>query len=104
MEVARAALEELGLPPLDARDTVRRFLAYDEEHLAQAVVEEDTKAAFERRAQAYTAELERLFEEDLKGGVSRVAPEPAALSRVLRRPSLERPPTVLLQRPPDPPP
>ncbi len=101
MEVARAALEELGLPPLDARDTVRRFLAYDEEHLAQAVVEEDTKAAFERRAQAYTAELERLFEEDVKGGVSRVAPEPAALSRVLRRPALDRPPTERLQRPPD---
>ena len=100
MEVARAALEELGLPPLDARDTVRRFLAYDEEHLAQAVLEEDTKAAFERRAQAYTAELERLFEEDLKGGGARLGPEPAVLSRVLRRPNPDRSSTERHNRPP----
>jgi monovalent cation:proton antiporter-2 (CPA2) family protein len=104
LEVARTALEELGLPAIEARDTVRRFLTYDEEHLAQAVHDEDSEAALERRAIAYTAELEQLFEHDLHAAATRLAPEPVALSRVLRRPLTVRPPTTPHDpRPEDPP-
>ncbi len=113
LEVARTALEELGLPSVEARDTVRRFLAWDEEQLAQATDDEDGEVAMKRRALAYTAELEQLFEQDLHAtpldrvrspttAPTRPAPEPIPLSRVLRRPAAERLPPRQSPRPEDP--
>ena len=64
LEIARMTLEDLGLPSDDARATVRRFLEYDEDALDKAVGEDDSPETTIKRAQAYTADLEKLFERD----------------------------------------
>lgn len=68
IEAARLTLEELGLPSSDARETVRTFAEYDEMMVRKAYVHRNDQQALVESAKQYTEELERLFEQDAKGG------------------------------------
>lgn len=66
LEAARATLEELGLPPSDARESVRRFAEYDEEMVRKLFALRNDEKALIASAREYGAELERLFERDAR--------------------------------------
>jgi glutathione-regulated potassium-efflux system ancillary protein KefC len=66
VEAARAALEKLGVPSAEAERTSARFAAYDEEMVRRSFVLKDDQEALISAAKQYSAELERLFEEDAR--------------------------------------
>jgi hypothetical protein len=61
------ALEELGLPSGDARETVRKFAEYDEAMVREVYAHRHDEKALVERAKQYGEELERLFEQDAQG-------------------------------------
>ena len=64
VEASRLTLEELGFPAADAKRTVKKFAEYDEAQVKKvSAIRDDEKAQIES-AKKYSAELERIFEED----------------------------------------
>ncbi|MDB5219564.1 MAG: Glutathione-regulated potassium-efflux system protein KefB, partial [Myxococcaceae bacterium] len=64
VDAARLTLEELGVPSVDARRTVRTFSAYDDEMVKKhAPLRNDEKALIES-SKRYAEELERILEND----------------------------------------
>ncbi len=66
VDASRVVLEELGLPSQEAREALTRFAAYDEQMLVQAAAVRDDEKKLIEQAKQYTAELERIFEQDAK--------------------------------------
>jgi monovalent cation:proton antiporter-2 (CPA2) family protein len=66
VEAARAALEKLGVSSAEAERTTARFAAYDEEMVRRSFVLKDDQEALISAAKQYSAELERLFEQDAR--------------------------------------
>jgi monovalent cation:proton antiporter-2 (CPA2) family protein len=66
VEAARRTLEELGFPSADARNTVKRFAEYDEEMVRQTFTLRDDPQALIASSKQYSAELERIFEQDAR--------------------------------------
>jgi monovalent cation:proton antiporter-2 (CPA2) family protein len=64
LEAARATLEELGVERADARRTVRRFGAYDEEMVRKTYAQRDDEKALIESSKKYAEELERIFQQD----------------------------------------
>jgi monovalent cation:proton antiporter-2 (CPA2) family protein len=62
-------LEELGLSPVDARETVRKFQEYDEEVLLQQFKFRDDEKALIATAQQSTKDLEKIFEQDARARI-----------------------------------
>jgi len=66
VEAARRTLEELGFPAADARSTVKRFAEYDEQSVRNSFALRDDQQALIASAKQYSAELERIFEQDAR--------------------------------------
>lgn len=64
VEMARSTLEELGLPTSDARSAATIFADYDEDAVRKTVAIRDDQKALIASAKAYSAELERIFQQD----------------------------------------
>ncbi|MFO0679165.1 MAG: monovalent cation:proton antiporter-2 (CPA2) family protein [Polyangiaceae bacterium] len=64
LEAGRIVLEELGFPSADAKRTVKKFGRYDEEMIRQTYVHRDDEKALIESARKYSAELEKIFEQD----------------------------------------
>jgi monovalent cation:proton antiporter-2 (CPA2) family protein len=70
LDAARITLEELGVPAADARRTVRRFGAYDENQMRETAPLRDDEKALIESSKKYAAELERILEEDERAAKS----------------------------------
>jgi Kef-type K+ transport system membrane component KefB len=66
LEAARATLLGLGVSDVEAGRTTSRFAEYDEQMVRRWFVLKDDQAALISAAKQYSAELERLFEEDAR--------------------------------------
>jgi glutathione-regulated potassium-efflux system ancillary protein KefC len=66
LEAAQLALEDLGLPSAEARETVRVFGNYDEEMVRKTFTLRGDQKALIESSKNYTAELERLFDQDAR--------------------------------------
>ncbi len=66
VEAARRTLEELGFPSADARSTVKRFAEYDEQSVRNSFALRDDQQALIASSKQYSAELERIFEQDAR--------------------------------------
>lgn len=68
LAMAREVLEELGLSPAEAQESVRRFRLKDEAALKEQFEIRDDEAALIQSAKKTAAELEKLFEGDASAG------------------------------------
>lgn len=66
VEAARAALEELGFAPSDAREVTRTFREHDERLLSEQFEIRHDEAALIASAKKFNEELERIFEADAR--------------------------------------
>jgi glutathione-regulated potassium-efflux system ancillary protein KefC len=66
LEAARRALQELGFSVAEATRTTERFAEYDERQVQEMYVHREDTAKLIASAQHFTAELERLFEDDAR--------------------------------------
>jgi voltage-gated potassium channel Kch len=66
VEAARVTLEELGIAHSDAKRSVQRFAHYDETRMRDMYVHRDDEAKLIASAKEYSAELERIFEDDAR--------------------------------------
>lgn len=66
LNAAQRTLEELGMPSAEAREIARRFGEYDEEQVRANFHLRDDVDALIVSAKRYSAELERIFDEDTK--------------------------------------
>ena len=64
IEASRLTLEELGFLAADAKRTTRTFAKYDEEVVRRTFAMRDDEKALIASAKQYSAELERILEED----------------------------------------
>lgn len=64
LEASRLTLEEVGFTTEQARATVRRFARYDEDMVRKTYTLRDDEKALIESAKTYSAELERIFQED----------------------------------------
>ena len=66
LEAATATLEGLGFEPDEARRTTSQFAEHDERMVRRTFALKDDQEALIRAAKEYSAELERLFDEDAR--------------------------------------
>lgn len=66
LDAARLTLEALGADPGEARNVVTRFAEYDERQLRDQYVNRDDEKKLIESAKRYSAELERILEEDAR--------------------------------------
>lgn len=64
LDAARATLEELGVAHADARSTAKKFGRYDEKMVREVFVHRDDEKALIESSKKYSAELERIFQQD----------------------------------------
>jgi len=64
IEASRLTLEELGLPSSEARSAVKIFADYDEEAVRKTYIHRDDPQKLVESSKAYSAELERIFQQD----------------------------------------
>lgn len=82
VDAGRLALVELGLSPQEAASVAERFAAYDEDMVRATAALRDDQEALQESAKRYAAELERIFEDDLRADA---AAEPVAAPVVAER-------------------
>jgi monovalent cation:proton antiporter-2 (CPA2) family protein len=74
LDAARLTLEALGTEPKEARSVVSRFAEYDEGQVREQYRHRDDEKKLVESARRYSAELERILEEDMRAAPS---PKPA---------------------------
>lgn len=65
-EAGQLVLEQLGIPSSSARETVRRFVEYDEDAVRESFHLRDDEAALIKTAREYAKQLEQIFEADAR--------------------------------------
>jgi monovalent cation:proton antiporter-2 (CPA2) family protein len=65
-EAGQVVLEQLGIPSSSARESVRRFVEYDEQAVRESFHLRDDEAALIANARQYATQLEQIFEQDKK--------------------------------------
>jgi monovalent cation:proton antiporter-2 (CPA2) family protein len=63
-EAGQIVLEQLGIPSSSARESVRRFMEYDEQAVRDSYHLRDDEAALIKTAREYAKQLEQIFEQD----------------------------------------